>query len=184
MFIRTKDNVKISDKNYETFTFLNTTRKGNTALKFEIINNDIRFFADEFNARMIPKDKTYILQDKEIKILTTEDGLSIIYQDFDEDPCNFLTLEDDDEIKLIDFYDIIPDQTEIFCLDSKSEGYYYSKVAYTSVIGHIVVDMDIELDKKSIESNKVFTNEFNTLSRYIIGSNPKEGIILNGIMII
>lgn len=184
MFIRTKDNVKIIDNDYQPFSFLNTTRKGNFALKFELVQNDIRFFADELSIRMIPKDKVYILHEKEIKIVTTEDGLSLIFQDFTEEPVKFVSPDDDtDELRLIDFFDILPDQTEICCFDAETEGYYYSKIAYTSILVRVVGD-EIELDTKSEESNKVFVNELNTLSRYIIGSKPKEGIILNGIMVI
>lgn len=184
MFIRTKDNTKITDNNYQNFHFLNSNRKGNIALKFEIIKNDVRFFADELEIKMIPKDKTSVLEKKDIKIISTEDGNSLVYQDFEENPIKFLSLnEETDEIEDLEFYEIIPEQTEILCFDSGTEGYYFSKVSYTSVlIGETVVE-GVELEQK-VESSIVFKNELDTLSRYIIGTSPKEGIVLNNIMIV
>jgi hypothetical protein len=185
MFIRTKDSVKITDNNYQHFSFLNTSRKGNTILKFELANNDVRFYADELNIRMVPKDKVYLVQQKDIKIVTTEDGLSLIFQDFEEEPVKFLSPDEDtDEIKLIDFFDLIPEQTDILCFDNETEGYYFSRIAYTSILIKVVDISPEETDVQTTKNNMVYLNELKTLSRYIIGSKPKEGVVLNGIMVI
>jgi len=185
MFIRTKDNVKIIDNNNQTFHFLDSNRKGNIIHKFELKGGAIRFFDDELNVRMIPKDKIHVMQ-KDIKIINTEDGNSLVYQDFDESPCRFLILNEvTDLIEEIEFYELTPEDTEILCFDTILEDYYFAKIAF---IGILTLELDIDgeeiTDAKTTENNTIFNNELNTLSRYIIGTNSNEGIILNNIMII
>jgi len=185
MFIRTKDSVKITDDNYEVFSFLNTSRKGNRVTKFNLNFSAVNFYTDALSIRMIPKDKMHILQEKDIKIITTEDGLSLVYQSFDEEPVRFISPDEDtDEVQPIDFFDIIPEETEILCFDNKTEGYYYSTVAYTSMLMTIVEAPDAPLDATTAHNNLIYQNELKNLSRYIIASNPEEGLILNGIMVI
>lgn len=185
MFIRTKDSIKIVDSNYELFSFLNTNRKGNQVTKFNLNFSQIVFFQDVLNIRMIPKNKLFILQEKDIKIINTEDGLSLVYQSFDEGPVRFVVADEiTDEIHPIDFFDIIPEETQILCFDNRTEGYYYSTVANTSMLMSVVESPDAPSDALITHYNSVFQNELNTLSRYIIASKPEEGLILNGIMVI
>mgnify|MGYP001283905923 FL=1 len=124
---------------------------------------------------MIPKDKIDVMT-QDIKVLIMDDESTLIFQEFNEEPIHFLAHNDLDELDLLHFSELVPNHTEIFCYDPKVEDYFFNKVA-----NMFIVSKNNTSDKKAL---RFFNSELKKMSRYIIGTNPKDGIILNGIMII
>jgi len=131
---------------------------------------------------MIPKhDKT--LERKDIKIITTNEGNSLIYQDFFEVPVKFIFMDDSsNELAEIEFDEITPEETEICCFDRDLEDYYFAKVAWTTILEYSPLS---EEDKDEEEKlNAQYLKELNSLSRYINYTFLNTGLILNNIMVV
>ncbi len=175
MFIRVHDDVKITTE-HKDLTFSKGKRKGNTFKKFRITPDEtIEYGSDVLVSRMIPKDKIDVMN-QDIKVLVMGNDSILVFQEFNEEPIHFLAHNDLDELDLLHFSDLVPDHTEIFCYDPTIEDYFFNKVS-----NMFIISKNGTSDKKTL---RFFNSELKKLSRYIIGTNPKDGIILNGIMII
>lgn len=188
MFIRTRDTVKIFDENGNQFSFLNSNRKGNLVKKFvlDYTNNKIESVSEELESKMIPKKQLSLFENKEIKIIITAGNDTLIFQDFKENPCKFVRQDDEtDELSVIDFDEIVPDETEIICYNiTKDVDFFYpSKVEmiFSIIFEQLIND---EEDIQTVENNKNFIRELKTLSNYILYSEPRKGLILNNILVI
>jgi hypothetical protein len=182
MFIRARDTVKMIQDSKE-ISFLNSNRKGNIIKKFRLVNNDVEFFDDELINKMIPKKELPLFDTKDIKILITSNNDMLAFQDFKDAFCKFLTYnEGSDDIILIDFDEIIPDETEILCYYPEIDDYFFAKV---SVILSLQFEPMIEgeEDMQIEENNKNFKRELQTLSNYVLYSDPHTGVILNNILV-
>lgn len=183
LFIRISDYVDIYTFK-KPFKFLNNKRKGNIVKKFIIdktIEDQIKFFEDDLQSKMIPKKSINILKSHPIKTLVLCDGKSISFQDID---CKvrFLIINDAGEIEQVTFDELAVDDS-IICYDDEGNEWYLNDIDLTSIV-YMSDEYEEKINDEDIsdEEDDDFFDDVE-LSNYIICSD-NGGIIINGIMVI
>lgn len=172
LFIRTSDHAGIATHD-GVIKFSKEKRKGNTAKKFYIQNNEIVFIEEELLTRMIPKNSRFLLDENPIKIITTSIGNSLVFQDIDNS-VSFLKINDETGIiEKVKFEDIVANEDAILCYDENSDWYIDDVESVLMIWGDTLNRHEIEDD---------FFNKIEHFSDYII--NSENGMILNNILII
>lgn len=193
LFIRVSDAVEIKGIENEIIQFSNKKRKGQIVKKFSLDRdeNEVKFFQEELTTKMIPAKLLKMMDERPIKILITQAGNILIFQDMD---CraHFLTQDPSSgKIKQVTFDELIPEEDSILCYDEEDNDWYLDDVDQVFMMHNIDDDevsplitflnsnLDIEeLDDTEIEKD-IMDME---LSNYIINSEG-GGIIVNGILL-
>lgn len=168
IFIRTNDASKITIESGD-FSFYNSNRKGNIVKKFNIKENELDFFYDTLETKMIPKKSVDVLKSHPVKLLLTSGENIITFQDLD---CkvSFLTMGEEGKIIKKTFDELIPEE-DILCYNEQDQDWYLDQIELISM-AYIEDDEDEDDEFKDIE-----------LSKYIITSD-NGGIIINNIFVI
>jgi hypothetical protein len=185
MFIRTRDDIKIISGDNNPISYISfvdsddikrSNRKWNIVKKFRINKNELDFFDDELTCKMIPKQHK-IFSSIDIKLIMTSDSNLLIFQEFAEYPCKFLTIDDDSGfINTIDFFDIQLDKTEILCYDFTTSDYYL-----TGVQSAILLTADQHEEEH--HSEQLYLQHLNSLSKYMLYCEQHTGFVVNNILI-
>ena len=167
IFLRTNDSASFSCES-GSFTFINNNRKGNIIKKFNLINDEISYYYDELNTKMIPKKSLDSFKTHPAKLILTQNQNVLVFQDLD---CkiNFLTFNNG-KIEKKKFEDLIPEEDAIICYDN--DDWYLDDIK--------IVSMAFLQDEENKEDEEFKNIE---LSNYILISN-EGGMIINNIFII
>lgn len=160
--IRVTDNAQIESVHGEKIIFEEANRKGNIVKKFKLNGNDVSFFDEVLNVKMIPKQSQEEINSHPICVVETE-GPSIVFQSI-ASHVKFIRINDDGFFELVDFCDLSPNDDEILMYDELTEDYVLIPVSDVYIVN--------EIDP-----------EDNPLSNYVLLSE-NGGIVINGIMVI
>lgn len=181
MFIRTTDTTIFykfnSKKNiYTPFQFVNHKRKNNIIKQFVLNhNNEIDYIADVLKTKMIPKKEIDLFFGKVINVVVTPHN-TLIYQDTDENPCRFVTIDEiTDNIIPINIYDIVPNETEILCYDDTLEDFYITTIISLSQYIYDTTQPEDDV------YNKQYIQQYEQLSKYFI--YIPHGVIINNFLL-
>lgn len=197
LFIRVSDAVEIKGVNDKIIQFSNKKRKGQIVKKF-LLNrdeNEVKFFEEELTTKMIPAKLLDSMNERPIKILITQSGNILIFQDMD---CRAHFLMQDPssgKIKQITFDELIPEEDAILCYDEEDDDWYLDDVDQVFMLHNIddddeasplisFLNSNIDVDTERFEDTEIDKDIMDMeLSNYIIHSEG-GGIIVNGVLTI
>ena len=179
MFIRASDHDNIMKYN-SFFNFINAKRKGHQIIKFRLIKNEFDYFESQLDIKYIGKNELDILQNIPIKLIFTQTS-SLIFQSFDDNKLNFITMDDDGELV----------KTPVNELETGLSLALYNKETQDYILDDITMLLQLNSDDSTIFKNLdiedmsiPYKNAESNLSKYIMSTNNNEGMIINNFMII
>ena len=187
LFLRISDSSEIKSVDFDTIQFTKNKRKGNIVRKYvlekehENVDAAFRFFDDELVTRMIPKKSLGILKGHPIKVIVTQQGNILAFQDLD---CkvHFLVIDPSTgRVEKKTFDDLIAQEDSIIC---DSDGDWILDDVDSTFILYYDGEFDDDGEAEAIEDG-IETDEFENmeLSNYIINSE-NGGLIINNIYVI
>ena len=181
MYIRINDKDDIAQHDL-FFNFLNAKkRKGHQIIKFKIKQNDFEYIESELDLKYIGKNELLLFQTIPIYWISTKTS-TLIFQCLDTINFNFLTI--DDATGLISKINILDleEGTDIILYDSNLKDYIIDEV---ETIVKLIPEKEIICETQDDEIlKKLFIQEEQKLSRYILSTKSDEGIIINNFMLI
>lgn len=171
MFIRLNDGSTFVNDDFQPYEI--KKRKGNSAKQFAYKSgefNKIKFKTEELEFKMIPKSEMEFINGKfPLKVILTELGNSIVFQDITGAICTF-HLDDNDDVLKINCNELVEGMTLVL---HDEDGIIFDDIKEI----HEIYSESVELE--SDEDGE----EINHLGNYILNTNDK-GILVNKFMLV